>query len=64
MVKDNLIKGYAINEKRLLGAESKFKELQTAISFLREKAKHKLLIGQELAWLYLLNLPYTNLNNY
>lgn len=54
-LKNYLIKGYAINEKRLLGAESKFKELQTAISFLREKAKHKLLIGQEQEILNLLS---------
>ncbi|MDP3057077.1 MAG: RhuM family protein [bacterium] len=33
IVKDYLIKGYAVNEKRLLEAKSKFKELQSAIDF-------------------------------
>src|SRR3989344_1469403 len=32
-LKDYLIKGYAINEKRLLHAESRFRELQEAIDF-------------------------------
>lgn len=54
-LKNYLIKGYAINEKRLLSAESKFKELQTAISFLREKSKHELLSGQEQEILNLLS---------
>lgn len=34
ILKDHLIKGYTINEKRLLEAREKFQELQTAISFL------------------------------
>src|SRR3989344_1857808 len=46
-LKNYLIDGYAINEKRLLNAQEKFKELQSAISFLREKSKHELLPGQE-----------------
>jgi len=46
-LKDYLLKGYAINEKRLLNAQEKFKELQGAISFLQEKSKHELLSGQE-----------------
>lgn len=46
-LKNYLIKGYVVNEKRLLSAQEKFKELQSAIFFLREKAKHKLLAGQE-----------------
>lgn len=46
-LKDYLTKGYAINEKRLLGAQEKFKELQGVISFLQEKSKHELLSGQE-----------------
>ncbi|MBI2459225.1 MAG: virulence protein RhuM/Fic/DOC family protein [Parcubacteria group bacterium] len=47
ILKDHLAQGWTINEKRLLEAREKFAELQTAISFLREKAKHKLLAGQE-----------------
>lgn len=46
-LKDYLIKGYTINEKRLLEAREKFRELQGVISFLQEKTKHKLLAGQE-----------------
>jgi death-on-curing family protein len=46
-LKDYLVKGYAINEKRLLEVESKFKELQGAVSFLQQKSKHELLAGQE-----------------
>ena len=45
-LKDHLIKGYTVNEKRLLEAREKFQELQTAISFLREKSKKELLRGQ------------------
>lgn len=47
ILKDHLIKGYTINEKRLLEAREKFQELQTAISFLQEKSKKELLSGQE-----------------
>lgn len=46
-LKDYLVKGYVVNEKRLLEAENKFKELQTAVDFLRQKSKHELLSGQE-----------------
>ena len=47
ILKDHLLKGYTINEKRLLEAQEKFQELQTAISFLQEKSKKELLSGQE-----------------
>ena len=46
-LKEYLVKGYAVNEKRLLEADNKFKELQSAVDFLRQKSKHKLLAGQE-----------------
>ncbi len=46
-LKDHLVKGYTINEKRLLQTQNQLKELQNAIDFLREKAKHELLAGQE-----------------
>ena len=46
-LRNYLVKGYAINEKRLLEAENKFKELQTAVDFLRKKSKLELLSGQE-----------------
>jgi death-on-curing family protein len=46
-LKNHLIKGYTINEKRLLEKEEQLKQLQEAISFLQQKAKHPLLLGQE-----------------
>jgi len=42
-LKEHLIKGYTINEKRLLEAREKFKELQTTITFLQEKSQKELL---------------------
>lgn len=47
ILKDYLIKGYNINEKRLLQTQNQLKELQTTIGFLQEKSKHELLVGQE-----------------
>jgi len=46
-LKDHLVKGFTINEKRILEAEDRFKELQSSILFLQEKSKHELLAGQE-----------------
>ena len=46
-LKEHLVKGYTINEKRLLQTQSQLKELQNAILFLQEKSKYKLLSGQE-----------------
>ncbi len=46
-LKNHLIKGYTINEKRLIETQKKFKELQDAISFLQNKSKHRLLTGRE-----------------
>src|SRR3989338_4010018 len=47
VLKNYLLKGYALNQKQLLEAKEKFDELQEAISFLQEKSKHELLSGQE-----------------
>lgn len=46
-LREYIVKGYAVNEKRILEAREKFRELQTAVSFLEEKSKKELLIGQE-----------------
>lgn len=46
-LKRYLIKGYVINENRLMEAREKFKELQTAIRFLEEKSEKESLAGQE-----------------
>lgn len=54
VLKQYLIKGYAINEKRLSEAKNKFRELQGAISFLQKQSQKKLLQGQETEILSLL----------
>jgi prophage maintenance system killer protein len=46
-LKNYLVKGYVINEKRLLDQGEKLNNLQQTISFLQEKSKHQLLSGQE-----------------
>jgi len=46
-LKDYLVKGYAINEKRLLEAGSKFEQLKNTVAFLQDKSKKELLRGQE-----------------
>ena len=47
VIKNYLIRGYAINEKRLAEAQEKFDQLQKTISFLQEKSEKKSLGGQE-----------------
>jgi len=47
ILKEYLIKGYVVNEKRLLEAQNKFRELQTTISFLQRQTEKKQLKGQE-----------------
>jgi len=53
-LKQYLVKGYAINEKRLLEAQNKFHELQKAILFLQKQSQKELLKGQETEILNLL----------
>lgn len=45
-LKDHLVKGYTINERRVLEAREKLTELQKSISFLQEKSRHELLTSQ------------------
>ncbi len=54
-LKNYLVKGYAINESRLLEAQEKFKELQTAISFLQDKSQKEMLRDQSREILNLLS---------
>lgn len=54
-LRDYLVKGYTINEKRLLETQEKFKELQTAISFLQDKSQKEMLTGQSQEILNLLS---------
>jgi len=46
-LKNYLLKGYILNEKRLLEAKNHFNELKETINFLQKKSGHKLLKGQE-----------------
>lgn len=54
-LKDYLIKGYSINEKRLLSVRNNFNELTETIELLKNKVKHELLTGQEQEILSLLS---------
>jgi len=55
ILKQYLIKGYVLNEKRLLEAQNKFQELQESVLFLQKQSKKKLLKGQEMEILNLLS---------
>ncbi len=46
-LKQQLIQGYTINQKRLLQTQNNLDDLQETILFLKEKAAHKLMAGQE-----------------
>ena len=54
ILKNYLLKGYAINEKRLPEVKDKFRELQNTVAFLEKKSKAKLFKGQEKGILNLL----------
>lgn len=54
ILKQYLVKGFVINEKRLLEAKNKFHELQEAVLFLQKQSKSELLKGQETEILSLL----------
>lgn len=54
ILKQYLIKGYAVNEKRLIEAQNKFYELQETVAFLQRQSKKELLTGQEAEILSLL----------
>ena len=45
-LKNHLIKGYTINETRLLQTKNRLIELQSTIDFLQNKARHALVSGQ------------------
>jgi len=47
ILKQHILQGYTINQKRLLETREKFKELQNAIAFLENKAERKQLQGME-----------------
>ncbi len=45
-LKNHLVKGYTINEKRLQSAQKNLLELTETIEYLKEKSKHEFMIGQ------------------
>ena len=47
VLKQHILQGYTINQRRLLESQEKFKELQNAIAFLENEAGKKQLKGQE-----------------
>ena len=47
VLKSYLLKGYAVNESRLLEAKNRFNELRETVAFLKEKAGAENLKGQE-----------------
>lgn len=54
VLRQYLLKGYAINEKRLLGVKNRLNDLKQTITFLQGQSKKKLLKGQEAEILQLL----------
>ena len=54
-LKDHLVKGYTINEKRILETQEKFNQLTETIEFLKEKSSHELLANQQQELLNLLS---------
>lgn len=55
VLREHILKGYTINENRLLQAQNHLKELQETISFFQEKVKNEILAGQEQEILNLLS---------
>lgn len=47
VLKEYLLKGYTLNQKRLFQCQNALKDLQETIALLQEKSKHELLAGQE-----------------
>ena len=62
VLRNHILKGYTINENRLLQAQNHLKELQETISFFQEKVKNEILAGQEQEILNLLSQYSTTLS--
>jgi death-on-curing family protein len=54
-LKNHLVNGYTINEKRILETQEKFNQLTETIEFLKEKSSHELLANQQQELLNLLS---------
>jgi death-on-curing family protein len=55
VLKEFLINGYAVNEKRLLQVEQKFNELNNTIAYIKDKSSNELLSNQQQELLSLLS---------
>ncbi len=55
ILKQHIVEGYTINQKRLLEETEKFRELQKTIAFIQGKAENKELAGQAQDLLHVLN---------
>jgi death-on-curing family protein len=67
VLKDYLIKGYVVNEKKLISSQGKLKHLQETIKLLEQKISHPLVAGQEKEILEFLSIyanTLTLLNEY
>ena len=58
-LKDYLVKGYAINEKRLAEAENRFNDLKQAIALMDDVAKTKSISGGKNYWLLYGSAPHS-----
>jgi len=47
VLKNYLIKGYAVNEKRLISSQNRLRKLQKTIKLLEGKIAHPIIAGQE-----------------
>lgn len=47
VLKNYLLKGYAVNEKRLISSQDRLRQLQETIKLLEQNIVHPLLVGQE-----------------
>ena len=67
VLKSYLLKGYAVNEKRIISSQTRFKQLKETIKLLEGKITHPLLAGQEKEILEFLSIyanTLTLLNEY
>jgi len=67
VLKNYLLKGYAVNKKRLISSQTRFKQLRETIKLLEQNITHPLLAGQEKEMLEFLSVyanTLTLLNEY
>lgn len=62
VLKNYLLQGYAVNEKRLLESQNKLKELQETITFIKNSTDNPDLLGQEKELLSVINAYSSSLD--